>query len=74
MVLIQEEAAQKENRFLTGRQIAWMIYQFSRSATVIDESLKVELKNDNVQSFKTRLDATIIAMRKQPDEENLENS
>ena len=27
-VVIQEEPAQKEKRFLTGRQVVWMIYQY----------------------------------------------
>ena len=51
----------------------------SRSATqtnpVLDlnEFLKVELKNDNVQSFNTRWDETVIAVKKQPDEEVQDN-
>ena len=54
-VSIQEEAA----RFLTGWQVAWMIYEsFKVSDTVesvldLNEILKVELKNDNVKSFNT---------------------
>ena len=27
-VLTQEQAAQREERFLTGRQVAWMIYEY----------------------------------------------
>ena len=37
----------------------------------LNENLKVELKNDNVQLFNTRWDETINAMRRQPDEEIL---
>ena len=37
-----------------------------------NESLKVDLKKDNAQSFNARWDETIIAMKKQPDEENVE--
>ena len=36
------------------------------------EILKVELKNDNVQSFNTRWSETNTAMKKQPDDDNLE--
>ena len=36
----REEGAQKEKRFLTGRHVAWMIYEY----------FKVELNNDNVLS------------------------
>ena len=39
-----------------------------------NEVLKVELKNDNVQLFKTRWDETAIAMKKQPDEAILDKS
>ena len=43
--------------------------------TVLDRhEILVELKNDNVLAFRTRWDETIIAMKKQPDEENLDNS
>ena len=70
-IFIEEEAAQKEKRFLTGRQVAWMITEYSKvSATdesVLDlgEILIGELKNDSVHSFNTRWDKTIIATKKQ---------
>ena len=54
-------------------QIAWMICKcFMVSDTDepvldLDEILRVGLKNDNVQSFSTRWDETIFAMKKQPD-------
>ena len=38
-----------------------------------NEILKVEMKTYNVQSIKTRWDETKIAMKRQPDEEILEN-
>ena len=37
------------------------------------ELLKVKLRNDNVQSFNTRWDETMIAMKEQPDKKILEN-
>ena len=37
----------------------------------LNEILKVELKSDRVQSIKTRLGETMVAMKKQPDEEIL---
>ena len=37
----------------------------------LNEILKVELKNDNVQLFHTRWDETIIATKKQPDDDML---
>ena len=54
-----------------------MIYEFSKVSdkdeSVLDLNgiLKVELKNDNVQSFNARWDETMIAMKKQPDDEIL---
>ena len=54
----KEKLHKKKNRFLTERQVAWMIYEYFKvsdtdeSVWDLDEILKVELKNDNVQSFK----------------------
>ena len=76
-VFIQEEAAQKK-RFLTGRLVTQMIYEYFKDSDMdeavcdVDEILEVELKNDNVPSSNTRWDETIIATKKQPDEEILE--
>ena len=47
--------------------------QTTKSVLDFEEILKVELKNDIVQSFNTRWDGIVIAMEKQPDEETLEN-
>ena len=58
-VFIQEEAAQKEKRSLTGGQVACIIYQnlevrdTDKSILDFQEILKVQLNNDNVQSFST---------------------
>ena len=69
----------KKKRLLTGRQVACMIFEYFKfsdtdeSVLDFDEILKVELKNDNVKSFDSRWDETIIAMKKQPDEEIVDN-
>ena len=39
----------------------------------LNENLKVELKNDNVQSFNTRWNESIIAMKEQLDDKILQN-
>ena len=73
-VFIQQTAARKKKRYLTGRKIAWMIYEYfkvSDTDCFFNEILKVELTNDSVHSFNTRWDETITAMKKQPDEEIL---
>ena len=52
--IIQEEEAQHHSRFLTGRQVAWMIFDHLRISdtekTVLDlsDQLKVELRKDNL--------------------------
>ena len=59
-VSLEEQKAQKENSFLRGRQIAYMIYDYFRAIgardTVLDcaESFYVTLRNDDVQEFDTR--------------------
>ena len=74
-VFIPEEAAQKEPRCLAGRHVAWMIYEdfkvsdFDESVVDLNAILKVDLKNENVKSFNTRWDATLIARKKQHDNE-----
>ena len=56
-----------------------MIYEYFKvsdtdeSVLHFNETLKVELKNDTVQSFNARWDEIIIAMKRQPDEEILDN-
>ena len=69
--------AAERKSFLTGRQSAWMIYEYLKDSDAdesfldLNENSKVELENDNVQSFNTRWNETIIAMQKQPDDEML---
>ena len=56
-----------------------MIYKYlkvrdtNESVLDLNEILKVELKNDNVQSFNTRWVETIIAMKKHSGDEVLDN-
>ena len=45
---MEETKAPKNNRFLKGRQIAWM---------------KVSLKGDNVQGFDTKWDETLLLQK-----------
>ena len=67
---MERKLHRKQTRFLTGRQVAWIIHEYFKVQTSLSwTSLKVELKNDNVQLFNTRWDETIIAMKKQFDDE-----
>ena len=60
--------AQKENRFLRGRQIAYLIYEYFR-VTGANESVEnyadlftVSLRNDDIQEFDSKLDAILLSM------------
>ena len=61
-VSLEEQKAQKVDRFPRGRQIAFMIYDYFRVTgahdTVLDyaDFFSITLRNDNVQDFDTRWD------------------
>ena len=78
-VSLEEQKAQKEDRFLRRRQIAFMIYDYFRVTgahdTVLDyaDSFSVTLRDDNIQEFYTRWDEVLLSMTKIPSEEILES-
>ena len=59
-VILEEQNAQKEDRFLRGRQIASLIYDYFRVTDGHDkvfdyaDSFSVTLRDDNIQEFDTR--------------------
>ena len=65
-VSFEEQKAQKEGRFLRGRQIAFMIYDYFRVTgahdTVLDyaDLFSVTRRGDNVQDFDMRWDEIFI--------------
>ena len=67
-VSLEEQKAQKEDRFLRGRQIAFMIYDYFRLTgahdTVLDyaDLCSVTLRDDNVKEFDTRCDGVLLLM------------
>ena len=69
-VRLGEQRAQKEDRFLRGRQIAFIIYDYFRMTgahdTVLDyaDLFSVTLRDDNVQEFDTRWDEVWLSMSK----------
>ena len=69
-VSLEEQKAQKEERFLRGRQIAFMIYDNFRVTGAHDTVLgyadlfSVTLRDDNVQEFDTRWDEVLLSMSK----------
>ena len=78
-VSLEEQKAQKEDRFLRGRQIAYVIYDYFRVIGAHDTALdyadlfSVTLRDDNVQEFDTRWDEARLSMTKNPSDEIVES-
>ena len=78
---LEEQKAQKEDRFLRGRQVAFMIYDYFQLTgardTVLDHadlfSVTVTLHDDNIQEFDTRWDEILLSMTKIPSDDVLES-
>ena len=60
--------AQKEDRFLRGRQIAHLIYEYFRVIGVDDsvenfaDLFTVVLRNDDIQEFESKLYGILVSM------------
>ena len=78
-VSLEEQKAPKEDRFLRGRQIAYMIYDFFRVTgahdTVLDSAdlFSITLRNDDVQEFDTKWDEIPLSMTKIPTDDVVES-
>ena len=78
-VSLEEQKAQKEDRFLRGRQIAFMIYKYFRVTGAHDTELdyaelcSVNLRDGNVQEFDTSWDEVLLSVSKIPSDDVLEN-
>ena len=75
-VSLEQQKAQKEDRFLRGRQIAFMIYDYLRVTgahdTVPDyaDLFSVALHDDNIQELDTRWDEVLLSTSKIPSDES----
>ena len=75
----EEQKVQKEDRFLRGRQIDFMIYDYFRVAGAHDSVLNyagffsVNHRDDNVQEFDRRWDEVPLSMSKIPPDDVLES-
>ena len=71
-ISLEEQKAQRDGRFLRGRQIAFMIYDYFRVTgahdTVLDyaDLFSVTLHDDNIQEFDTRWDEVLLSLIKIP--------
>ena len=75
---LEEQKAQKQNRFFRGRQIAYLIYDYFR-VTGSHESVEnytdlftIILRNDDIQEFDSKWDGILLSMTKIPHDEILE--
>ena len=78
-VSLEEQKAQKEDRFLRERRIAFSIYDYFRVTgahdTVLDyaDSFSVPLRDDDVQEVDSRWDECLLSMTKIPSDDVLES-
>ena len=79
-VSLEEQKAQKEDRFLRGRQIAFMIYDYFRVTGAHDTVLhyadllfSVTLHDDIFQEFDTRWDEVLLSLSKIPSDDILKS-
>ena len=77
-ISLEEQKAQKEDRFLRGRQIAHLIYDHFR-VTGTDDSVEnytdlftIALRNDDIQEFDSKWDGILLSMTKIPHDDILE--
>ena len=78
-VSLEERKAHKEDRFLRGRQIAYLIYEYFR-VTGANDSVEnyadlctVVLRNDDIQEFDSKWDEILLPMTQIPSDDILES-
>ena len=77
-VSLEEQKAQKEDRFLRGRQIAYLIYEYFRVTGANDsvenyaDLFTIGLRNDDIQEFDSKWDGILLSMTKIPPDDILE--
>ena len=77
-VSLEEQKAQKQDRFLRGRQIAYLIYDYFRVIGANDsvenyaDLFTIGLRNDDIQEFDPMWDGILLSMTKIPHDDILE--
>ena len=77
-VSLEERKAQKEDRFLRGRQIAYLIYEYFRVTGANDsvesyaDLFTIVLRSDDIQEFDSKWDGILLSMTKIPSDDILE--
>ena len=76
---LEEQKAQKQDRFLRGRQIAYLIYDHFRvtgshdSVENYTDLSTIDLRNDDIQGFDSKWDEILLSMTQTPSNEILES-
>ena len=74
----RNKKAQKEYRFLRGRQIAYLSYEYFRVNGANDsvenyaDLFTIALRNDDIQEFNSKWDGILLSMTKMPSDDILE--
>ena len=69
-ISLEEQKAQKQDRFLRGRQIAYLIYEYFRVTGAHDsvenyaDQFTISLRNDDIQEFDSKWDGILLSMTK----------
>ena len=77
-ISLEEQKAQKEDRFFRGRQIAYLIYDHFWVTGIHDsvenyaDLFTISLRNDDIQEFDSKWDGILLSMTKIPPDEILE--
>ena len=77
-VSLEEQKAQKEDCFLRGRQIAYLIYEYFRVIGANDsvenyaDQFTIALRNDDIQEFDSKWDGFLLSMTQIPSDDILE--
>ena len=77
-ISLEEQKAQKQDRFLRDRQIAYLIYEYFRVTGAHDsvenyaDLFTISPRNDDIQEFDSKWDGILLCMTKIPPEDILE--
>ena len=77
-ISLEEQKAQKQDRFLRGRQIAYLIYEYFRVTGANDsvenyaDLFTIGLRNDDIQEFDSKWDGILLSMTNIPPDDLLE--
>ena len=77
-ISLEEQKAQKQDRFFRGRQSAYLLYEYfwvtgaNDSAEDYADLFTIVLRNDDIQEFDSKWDGILLPMTKIPSDDILE--